>query len=157
GIRRFVVQPAFPGVLPDMTAATDLDRAPSPSLSLAAIFASAAPALLLATVCLLPFLSKPFLIDDPHFLRMAEQILKRPMHPMDFVVCWNIGPICTKAYLLTPGNALMGYVLVPAILAGGAEWVAHLTQFVFVWIALIAMSSLVMRLGWDRSYAMAAA
>ena len=59
------------------------------AISAAAVLASAWPALLLATVCLLPYLNKPFLIDDPYFLTMARQIVKHPTHPMDFDICWN--------------------------------------------------------------------
>ena len=126
-------------------------------VSAAAVLACAWPALLLATVCLLPFLDKPFLIDDPHFLTMAGQIIKHPMHPMDFDICWNTIDACTKAYQLTPGNALMGYMLVPTVLGGSHEWMAHLTQLVFVWIAVVAMTSLIFRFGWDRWHATAGA
>ena len=127
------------------------------SVSAITVLACAWPALLLATACLLPFLNKPFLVDDPHFLMMARQIVSRPMHPMDFAECWNLTNDCTKAYLLTPGNALMGYVLVPTVLGGAHEWTAHLTQLLLVWIAIVAMTSLVLRLGWDRAHAIAGA
>ncbi len=138
------------------TEATTARQAPR-TVSAAAVLACAWPALLLATVCLLPFLNKPFLIDDPHFLTMARQILQHPTHPMDFDICWIAPPKCTKAYLLTPGNALMGYVLVPTVLGGAHEWMAHLTQLVLVWIAVVAMASLALRLGWDRAHATAGA
>jgi len=121
------------------------------------VLACAWPALLLATVCLLPYLNKPFLVDDPHFLAMAQQIVKHPAHPMDFTICWNLTPVCAKAYTLTPGNALMGYLLVPTVLSGAHEWTAHLTQLVFVWIAVMAMTSLILRFGWDRQHAIVGA
>ncbi len=121
--------------------------------SAAGVLASAWPALILATVCLLPFLNKAFLIDDPHFLTMARQIVKHPTHPMDFEICWNTIDACTKAYQLTPGNALMGYALVPTVVTGSHEWMAHLTQLVLVWIAVVAMTSLIFRFGWDRWHA----
>ncbi len=129
------------------------DAVESRAVSAASVLDSAWPALLLATVCLLPYLNKAFLIDDPHFLTMARQIIKHPMHPMDFEICWNTIEPCTKAYLLTPGNALMGYVLVPTVLGGAHEWMAHLTQLLLVWIAVLAMTSLILRLGWDRWHA----
>ena len=47
----------------------------------------------------------------------------------------------------------MGYVLVPTVLSGAHEWTAHLTQLVLVWIAIVAMTSLVLRFGWDRQHA----
>jgi hypothetical protein len=134
-----------------------MDRETHRPVSAATVLACALPALLLATACLLPFLNKPFLVDDPHFLAMARQIVSHPMHPMDFAECWNLSNDCTKAYLLTPGNALMGYVLVPTVLGGAHEWMAHLTQLVLVWIAIVAMTSLIFRFGWDRAHAIAGA
>lgn len=126
-------------------------------ISLSVVWRTAWPALLLATAFLLPFLNKAFLVDDPHFLAMAQQVVRHPMHPMDFVVCWNLGDNCMKAYALTPGNALMGYALVPTVLLGSREWAAHLTQLILVWIAVMAMASLVLRFGWSRGYARAGA
>jgi hypothetical protein len=119
---------------------------------MAMVLGSAWPAIVLASVCLLPFLNKAFLIDDPHFLAMARQIVKHPLHPMDFDICWNLSENCTKAYALTPGNALMGYALVPTVLFGAPEWMAHVTQLVFACIAIVAMSSLVLRFGWSRGW-----
>src|SRR5215467_15457320 len=138
------------------SAITDFDSR-RVSITPTTVLASAWPALLLATACLLPFLNKPFLIDDPWFLIMARQILKSPLHPMDVDLCWNMVPYCTKAYEITPGNTLMGYALVPAVLDGAKEWAAHLTQLIFVWVAVIAMASLVLRMGWSKGHAMAGA
>lgn len=136
------------------------DRDAPRTVSAIAVLACAWPALLLATICLLPFLNKPFNIDDPWFLTIAQQIVKHPMHPMDFDICWNDGHSdeCRNAYQFASGNALMGqvaqgYVLVPTVLGGAHEWMAHLTQLVLVWIAVVAMTSLIFRLGWDRWYA----
>src|SRR5215471_15122136 len=122
-----------------------------------AVLVCAWPALLLATICLMPFLNKAFLIDDPEFLTMARQILRSPLHPMNYDICWNIVPYCTKLYDITPGNTLMGYVLVPTILGGAAEWMAHLTQLVLVWVAVLAMSSFVLRFGWSKEHAITGA
>jgi hypothetical protein len=133
------------------------DGAAPRTISASTVVTSALPALILATLCLLPYLNKAFLIDDPEYLTMARQIVKHPMHPMDFDICWNTIESCTKLYLLTPGNSLMGYVLVPTVLAGAHEWMAHLTQLVLVWIAVVAMTSLIFRLGWDRWHATAGA
>src|ERR1700689_8475 len=134
-------------VAPDRTA-----PAPARKISTGTVLASALPALLLATVCLLPYLN-----DDSFFLAQAQQIVKHPMHPMDFDICWDNSLNCEKAYVLTPGNALLGYVLVPTVLTGAHEWTAHLTQLVLVWIAIIAMTSLIFRFGWNRWHATAGA
>ena len=130
-----------------------MDRETHRPISAVAVLVCAWPAQLLAAAFLLPFLNKPFLVDDPHFLMMARQIVKHPTHPMDFTVCWNLSNDCTKAYLLTSGNGLMGYVLVPTVLGGAHEWMAHLTQLVLVWVAIVAMASLVLRFGWNRAHA----
>jgi 4-amino-4-deoxy-L-arabinose transferase-like glycosyltransferase len=127
------------------------------SVSIMTVLTCAWPALLLATVCLLPYLNKPFLVDDPLFLSMARQIVKHPMHPMDFDLCWNSFKTCGKAYSITPGNGLMGFALVPTILGGGHEWTAHLTQLVFALIAIVAITALALWLGWDRWHAIASA
>jgi hypothetical protein len=134
------------------------------TVSAVSVLASSWPALLLATVCLLPFLNKPFRIDDPWFLTMARQIVAHPTHPMDFNICWNTGLAdgCREAYQFASGNPLMGqiaqgYLLVPTILGGAHEWMAHLTQLVLAWIAIVTMTSLVFRFGWGRWHAMAGA
>jgi 4-amino-4-deoxy-L-arabinose transferase-like glycosyltransferase len=141
----------------EMETEVTMDRETHRPISAVTVLACAWPALLLATACLLPFLNKPFLIDDPHFLMMARQIVMHPMHPMNFTECWSLSDDCTKAYLLTPGNALMGYALVPTVLGGAHEWMAHLTQLLLVLIAVVAMTSLVFRFGWDRAHAIAGA
>ncbi len=138
------------------------DRDAPQTVSAVAVLACAWPALLLATVCLVPFLNKAFLTDDPWFLTMAKQIVRHPAHPMDFEICWNNMYGCRNANQFASGNALMGqvaqgYVLVPTVLGGAHEWTAHLTQLVIVWIAVVAMTSLVFRFGWDRWHATAGA
>ena len=140
-----------------MRAEVTIGRETHLPLSALTVLACAWPALFLATACLLPFLNKSFLVDDSHFLLMAEQIGRHPGHPMDFTECWNLNSDCTKAYALTPGNALMGYVLVPTVLGGAHEWSAHLTQLLLVWISIVAMTALVLRFGWDRAHAIAGA
>jgi 4-amino-4-deoxy-L-arabinose transferase-like glycosyltransferase len=102
-------------------------------------------------------MNKAFVRDDPYFLAMAQQIIQQPAHPMDFTVCWNMSPGCAKASVLTTGNALTGYVLAPTVLSGTHEWTAHLTQLALAWIAIAAMASLALRLGWDRQHAVAGA
>lgn len=140
------------------------DRDAPRTVSAVAVLFCAWPALLLATVCLLPFLNKPFNIDDPWFLAMAQQIVKHPAHPMDFGICWNerAADQCRIVYEYESGNALMGqlaqgYVLVPTVLSGAHEWAAHLTQLILAWIAVVAMTGLILRLGWNRPHAMAGA
>jgi hypothetical protein len=139
-------------------AAVGTARCAAKSISAVAVLACAWPALLLAAVCLVPYLNKAFVIDDPYFLTVASQIVKDPAHPIDFEICWNDGLGCRNMNQITAGNLVkgqvgQGYVLVPAILAGAREWVAHLTQLVLAWIAIVAMTSLIFRFGWDRWHA----
>ena len=119
----------------------------------------ALPGILLALVCLVPFLHKAYTIDDPWFLLEARQILKTPLQPMSFPVCWMGNETClAKAGSLGAGaaQALMGYLLVPVILAGGGEWMAHLLQILLACIAVLEMVRLALRLGFDRVQAAAA-
>ena len=51
----------------------------------------AAPGIFLAGLLLLPFLNKPFTIDDPLFMREAAHALVDPLHPADFEQVWNAG------------------------------------------------------------------
>jgi hypothetical protein len=110
------------------------------------------PGILLAFVCLVPYLNKAYNIDDPWFLLEARQILKTPLQPMSFGICWSEPEICFRAGSLGPGSAqgLMGYLLVPVILAGGAEWIAHLLQILLACLAVLAMVRLALRLGCHR-------
>jgi hypothetical protein len=150
-------------VLANTEVATGRDA--SQAASAIAVLACSWPALILATACLLPFLNKPFLIDDPWFLSMAQQIVKHPAHPMDFTVCPNFmrfAGACTTASNFAAGNPLsgqiaQGYILVPTILGGAHEWAAHLTELLLAWIAILAMTSLTLRLGWDRGHAISGA
>jgi hypothetical protein len=133
-------------------------RDPAKSIPAVAVLASAWPALLLAAVCLVPYLNKAFVIDDPYFLTVAKQIVKHPAHPIDFEICWNDGLGCRNMNEITAGNLVMGqvgqgYVLVPAVLGGAHEWAAHLTQLVLAWIAILAITSLIFRYGWSRWHA----
>src|SRR5262245_47853775 len=49
----------------------------------------ALPGILLAAFCLVPFLGKGYTIDDPLFLLAARQILKTPLQPWSYPLCWN--------------------------------------------------------------------
>jgi hypothetical protein len=113
----------------------------------------AIPGCLLALICLLPYLNKAYTIDDPCFLLSARQILRHPTQPMSYELCWLGNETCAKsAATMGPGGVqvLMGYLLVPVILAGGAEWTAHLLQILLACIAVLEMVRLALRLGFDR-------
>lgn len=119
------------------------------------ILLTALPGILLAIACLIPYLNKAYTIDDPWFVLEAEQILKTPLQPLSFDVCWMGNETCTRAAILGAGSrqALMGYVLVPVVLLGGQEWIAHLMQMVVACLASLSMVRLALRLGYDHEQA----
>jgi hypothetical protein len=112
----------------------------------------AAPAIFVASLLLLPFLNKPFTIDDPLFLRAAKHALVDPLHPADFEQVWNVGDRQKLSqYLL--GGTLPAYVLSPVAALGGREWMAHLYQVLLLSGFLLASVSVARRLGCDRRQA----
>src|ERR1700688_3201523 len=103
------------------------------------------PGVLLVVVTLLPFLNKAYTIDDPWFLLEARQILKTPLQPMSFEVCWMGNETClVRAGSTNVGTiqGLMGYLLVPVILLDGREWISHLLQIVLACVAVVEMVKL---------------
>ena len=114
------------------------------------------PALLLSAVCLLPYLGKAFLIDDPFFLQQAQYIRKAPLHPTMVDICWVSDNMCGPIAGTAPNNLLMSYFLVPVVATGGHEWLAHLMQLFTLWIAIVATVSLAFRFGFSAFAACAA-
>ena len=49
----------------------------------------AAPAILLASLLILPFLNKPFHIDDPVYIWVADQIRRHPLDFYGFSTNWH--------------------------------------------------------------------
>ena len=112
----------------------------------------ALPGILLAVICLVPFLQKAFTIDDQTFLLEAQQILKTPLQPLSFPICYG-DDLCVKQAGNMGANAregLMGYLLVPVILAHGAEWLAHALQIALACLVVIEMVLLALRLKFSR-------
>jgi hypothetical protein len=108
----------------------------------------AAPAILLASLLLLPFLNKPFTIDDPLFLGAAQHALADPAHPADFEQVWNAGDRLRLSQYMV-GGTLPAYVLAPVAALGSREWVAHLYQWLFLCAFLLACVSVARRIGCD--------
>lgn len=86
---------------------------------------------------LLPFLGKPFHIDDPVFLAIAHQILAHPLDPYGFDFYWFDAP--RRMWDLDPLNPPgMGYLLAPLIaLFGDQEFPLHAVFLVFPVIAVL--------------------
>jgi hypothetical protein len=106
----------------------------------------ASPALLLCALAL-PFLGKAFTIDDVTFLLQARHVLSDPLHPTAFTLVFHGDPLRLSSALVSgPG---MAYLLVPAVLSGHAEVVAHLLQLALLAAGAVATASLGLRLGLD--------
>lgn len=114
------------------------------------------PAMLVATLVLIPFLQTPFTIDDPLYLREAQQVLEDPLHPQAFNMVWSL-ELNLRASQILPGGIFVPYLLIPTALAGYAEWVGHLTELVLLLAAVFATALAALRLGLDSTQARLAA
>jgi hypothetical protein len=119
----------------------------SPSL----VVRAAVPALLVATVALVPFLGKAFTVDDAFFLFSARHALVDPLHPTSFELTWDRVP--ERASRIAPTGPVMAWLLVPSVLAGGSESLAHLVSLAFLWVAALATVSLALRFGLTTPWA----
>jgi hypothetical protein len=106
-------------------------------------------AIVVAALCLAPFLTAAFRIDDPVFLWAAERIFVAPFDPGGLPIVWTM-PAVDRLSKMMAGSPAAAYVFFPAALAGGAEWVAHAEQLVFVVVAIVATIALGRRLGLPR-------
>lgn len=120
-----------------------------------AIFLCSLPALILSAACLLPYLNKAFLIDDPFFLLQAQQIRKAPLHPMALDICWVEDARCGPVAQYMPAF-LMPYYLLPVANGENPEWLAHLMQIIALWCGIAATMSLAFRFGFGIFAACAA-
>ncbi len=108
-------------------------------------FRSSLPAILLTTLILVPFLGKAFTIDDTVFLFEANHALSDPLHPTAFEMNWDRVP--ERVSQIVPTGPVMAWLLIPSLLAGGSEWLAHVVQLAMVLIAIFATVSLALRFG----------
>ena len=113
--------------------------------------------MILAAIFLIPFLNKAFVVDDPGMLVEARQIVRTPLRPLSAEICWLDSETCGKVSELSPGSALGAYFLVPAILLGHSEIVAHAMQLILLCLAIPVTAMLAFRLGLGRYGAAAAA
>jgi 4-amino-4-deoxy-L-arabinose transferase-like glycosyltransferase len=116
----------------------------------------AAPALVLVVAVLVPFFGKAFTIDDTLFLKQAEHVLSDPLHPTAFEAVWSELAAPLRMSAIMPSGPVMAYLLVPCVLAGGAEWIAHLAQLLLFGVGIVATAALALRLGLDAAGARAA-
>jgi hypothetical protein len=113
---------------------------------------SAVPALVLAVLVLVPFHDKAFTIDDTVFMMEARHALVDPLHPTAFEMTWGEAP----GRLGLASGPIMAWLLIPSVLAGGAEWVAHAVQLALLALGILSTVALAMRLGLSPRWAAAA-
>jgi hypothetical protein len=120
------------------------------------VLLAAAPAIVLVSLVLLPFRNKAFTIDDTLFLKQAQHALTDPLHPTAFEIVWSEFPFPVRVSRIMPSGPVMAWLLLPAVAAGGLEWMAHSVQLVMMAVALLATVALGLRLGLTPRWAAAA-
>ena len=120
-----------------------------PDLSARGTWLAAWPGLLLASAVLLPFLGKAHAIDDVTFLSQAKHVLHDPWHPTAFEMVADGHRLRLSSALAT--GPVMAWLLVPCVLLGGAEWVAHLLQWLLVCVVIFCTVRIGIRIGLGRS------
>ncbi len=104
------------------------------------------PAAVIAIAVYVAFLNKPFNIDDNVFLMMADHMTVDPLHPASVQLVVNGRPPAWVSAGMWSGP-VMPALLVPSILAGGAEWLAHLMVLGVFLVGIFATAALALRLG----------
>src|SRR5262245_54563296 len=105
----------------------------------------ALPGLLLACAALLPFLGKAHAIDDVTFLLQAQHALHDPWHPTAFEMVADGQRMRLSSGLVT--GRRMAWLRVPCVSLGGAEWAAHLVQWLLVLVTIVSTVRLAVRIG----------
>jgi hypothetical protein len=115
-----------------------------------AIRYSGLPALL--AICVLaPFANKAFGVDDVTFLLEAQHALMDPLHPAAFEMVFHGER--TRVSIGGVSGPVMAYLLVPAVVLGGAEWAAHVVQMILLIVGLVATVRLGQRMGLPTRWA----
>jgi 4-amino-4-deoxy-L-arabinose transferase-like glycosyltransferase len=99
---------------------------------------------LLALVVGVPFLNKPFHIDDTMVLAVSSQILREPLRPFHASINWSGDPV--PIFEKTTNPPLVSYVLAPLVARFGyREAPLHLAMLGFLVILGLAMAWLARR------------
>lgn len=100
--------------------------------------------LVLAFLLSLPFLNRPFHIDDPNFLAMARHAWPHPLKLYDFTLNW--GGVPERAFDILSNPPMTPWLLALLHALGGEqEWVYHLGFLPFLLGALWGMARLAHR------------
>jgi 4-amino-4-deoxy-L-arabinose transferase-like glycosyltransferase len=109
-------------------------------------------AILLFTACYLPFLAKPFHIDDPLFLWSARQIQAHPLDFYGFSVNWY-GDSNPMSEVMQNPPLTSYYLALAALLAGWSEVALHLAMLLPALGVLLGTYRLARALDADASMA----
>ncbi|MFH1368681.1 MAG: glycosyltransferase family 39 protein [Elusimicrobiota bacterium] len=91
-------------------------------------------------LCLLPFVNKPFNVDDPFYLKMAEQIQKDPIRPYSFSINWSGETRDVWARMEATFPPLIPYYIAGVgALFGMNEITLHLFFLVFPLVSAVSM------------------
>ncbi len=102
----------------------------------------------LSCVLAVPFLDKPFHIDDTFVLHITENIIENPGDPLGGTIDW-LGHE-ERVWKVTTNPPLVSYYLAPfALLAGFSEVVLHCAILPFYWLFGISAFSLAKRFNRD--------
>src|SRR3989339_616951 len=88
---------------------------------------------------LLPFINKPFNVDDPFYLKMAQHIRTDPLHPYSFKINWS-GEM-RDAWQSGEANfppLVPYYIAFVMAMSGSQEWVLHCAFLIFPVIAVLS-------------------
>lgn len=96
-------------------------------------------------------LKRPVTIDDPLFLKAAEQIRRDPMRPLDVVTYWSGNPEPLWDVLKNPPGIAYWFALVEA-LGGRSELALHLAVLPFTVAAVLAGVWLAYRFAGDSPW-----
>jgi 4-amino-4-deoxy-L-arabinose transferase-like glycosyltransferase len=89
----------------------------------------------LTVICLLPFIGKPFNIDDPLFVWTAKQIAHHPLNPYGFQLVWNVSAEPMSA--ITKNPPLASYYA--ALFGVWTDWSEIALHIAFLLPALVVI------------------
>lgn len=99
------------------------------------------PLLFTLALCLLflPFINKAFHVDEPFYLKMAEQIRRDPLRPYSFSINWSgeTRDVWERIEATFP-PLVPGYLALLISLFGEKEWALHIFFIPFALLALLA-------------------
>ena len=103
-------------------------------------------AALLPVVCLIPFIAKPFHLDDPVYVAVAEQITRAPADFYGFAMNWYGTMQPVWSFNQNPPGVSY-YLALAGLLFGWREWALHTAMLLPAALVGLGTAKLAMRLG----------